>query len=81
MVLTTYDTLRAEWVSGDNRGLFQSSLWCRVVLDEGKQAAVMSPQQKASLIHPDTTQLIELGKRQPRSTKLHARYKQRIDGA
>ncbi|KAK1833651.1 SNF2 family N-terminal domain-containing protein [Podospora conica] len=34
LVLTTYDTLRAEWASGDGGGLFQPGLWCRVVLDE-----------------------------------------------
>ncbi|KAK0738933.1 SNF2 family N-terminal domain-containing protein, partial [Schizothecium vesticola] len=34
LVLTTYDTLRAEWASEDDEGLFQPALWCRVVLDE-----------------------------------------------
>lgn len=40
LILTTYDTLKIEWIPGTEEGLFQPELWARVVLDEGKQTCL-----------------------------------------
>jgi SWI/SNF-related matrix-associated actin-dependent regulator of chromatin subfamily A3 len=36
IVLTNYDTIRADWASQGHNGSIHSKSWARVVLDEGK---------------------------------------------